>query len=65
MKEDGTQEECGLFGGNRRKYIFSVRKPERKRPLVKPKLRRNFNVKMDSQVGCEGRLRKGTDGGLF
>ena len=43
------------MGGRRGAYIVLVRKPEGKRPLGRPRRRREGNIKMDLQeVGCVG-----------
>ena len=42
-------------GEGRGIYRVLVRKPEGKRPLGRPRRRREYNIKMDFQeVGCEG-----------
>jgi len=57
------------MGGEEMLYRVLVGKPEGKRPLGKPRLRRKDNIKMNVQkVGCGGwtgssRLRIGTGGG--
>jgi len=44
-----------MYGGGRGVYRVLVKKPEGKRPLVRPRRRWKDNVKMDLQeVGCEG-----------
>jgi hypothetical protein len=43
------------MGVSRRAYRVLVEKPERKKPLGRPRLRRGENMKMYFQeVGCEG-----------
>ena len=43
------------MGERRGAYIVLVRKPEGKRPLGRPRRRREGNIKMDLQeVGCVG-----------
>jgi hypothetical protein len=49
---DGT---CSVFGGQKRRYMVLVVKPESKRPLGRPRRRWEANIKMDLQaVGCGG-----------
>jgi len=46
---------CSIFGYSRGLYRGLVGKPERKRPLGKPRRRWEHNIKVDLQeVGCEG-----------
>ena len=48
-------ERIARMGEYRGAYRISVGKPEEKRPLGKPRRRRNDNIMMDLQeVGCEG-----------
>jgi hypothetical protein len=48
-------EHVALMGERRRVYRFWVGKPEGKRPLGRPRCRREDNIKMDLQeVGCGG-----------
>ena len=47
---------CGAYGGGRGVYRDLVGKPEGKRPLGRPRLRWENNIKMDLQEvggGCE------------
>jgi hypothetical protein len=44
---------CSVYGERRVVYRILVGKPEGKRPLGKPRLRREDNIKMDLQeIGC-------------
>jgi hypothetical protein len=44
---------CSVYGERRGIYMFLVGKPERKRPLGKPRRRWGHNIKMYLQeVGC-------------
>jgi len=60
---------CSTFGERRGVNRVLVGKPEGKRPLGRPRRRREDNIKMDHQVvGCEAMtgliwLRIGTGGG--
>ena len=46
---------CSSYGERRVVYRVLVGKPEGKRPLGKPRLRWEDNIKMDIQeVGCRG-----------
>jgi hypothetical protein len=46
---------CSAYGDERVVYRVLVGKPEVKRPLGKPRRRREDNIKMDFQkVGCGG-----------
>jgi len=46
---------CSTYGKRRGVYRVLVGKPVRKRPLGRPRLRWEDNIKMDLQeVGCEG-----------
>ena len=46
---------CSRDGERRGVYRTLVGKPEGKRPLGRPRRRREYNIKMDFQeVGCEG-----------
>jgi hypothetical protein len=60
-----------MYGGKRGAYRVLVGKPEGKRPLGRPRLRREDNIKMDLQeVGRGARtgliwLRIGTGGGIL
>jgi len=48
-------EHVACMGENRVVYRALVGKPEGKRPFVRPRRRREDNIKMDVQeVGCEG-----------
>ena len=40
---------CGTYGDRRGVYRVYVGKPERMRPLGRPRLRREDNIKMDLQ----------------
>ena len=47
---------CGAYGGGRGVHRVLVGKPERKRPLGRPRRRWEDNIKMDLQdvgAGCE------------
>jgi len=47
--------ECSAFGGEERRILGFVGKPEGKRPLGRPRRRWEDNIKMDLQeVGCGG-----------
>ena len=47
--------ECSAFGGEERRILDFVGKPEGKRPLGRPRRRWEDNIKMDLQeVGCGG-----------
>ena len=41
--------ECGAYGGGERGHRVLVGKPERKRPLGRPRRRWEDNIKMDLQ----------------
>jgi hypothetical protein len=46
---------CSVYGEERGVNRVLVEKPEGKRPLGRPKLRWEYNIRMDIQeVGCEG-----------
>jgi len=46
---------CSTYGGSRGVYRVLVGKPEGKRPLGRPRLRWEDNIKLDLQeFGCEG-----------
>ena len=46
---------CRAYEGEESLYIVLVGKPEGKRPLWRPRRRREDNIKMDLQeVGCGG-----------
>jgi len=46
---------CSAYGGEERHIQVLVGKPERKRPLGRPRRRWEDNIKMDLQeVGCGG-----------
>ena len=46
---------CRTYGERREAYRVLVEKPEGRRPLGRPRLRWEDNIKMDLQeVGCEG-----------
>jgi len=46
---------CSVHGDRRGVYRALVRKPERNKPLGKPRTMREYNIKMDlQQVGCGG-----------
>ena len=47
--------ECSTYGGEESLYRVLVGKPEGKRPLGRPRVRWEDNIKMDLQeVGCGG-----------
>ena len=55
---------CSTYGERRGVYRVLVGKPEGKRPLERPRRRREDNIKMDLQeVGCEGMDWIGVAGG--
>jgi hypothetical protein len=47
MKEDEMDGTCGTHGEGRGVYSVLVGRPEGKRPLGRPRRRRENNIKMD------------------
>jgi len=49
-KKNQMGEECSMYG---REEMILVGKPKRKRPLGRPRLRLDDNIKMDlKEMGC-------------
>jgi hypothetical protein len=47
VKEDDMGRACSTYGEKRKLYGILMGKPEGKRPLGRPKRRREENIKMD------------------
>jgi transposase len=55
MKEDEVGGTCGTHGGGERFYRVLVGRTEGKRPLGRPRRRREDNIKMDlREIGIDG-----------
>jgi hypothetical protein len=55
IKKNEMCGACSAYGEGRGVYRILVGKPEGKKPLERPKLRWEDNIKADPQeVGCEG-----------
>jgi hypothetical protein len=55
IKKDEMGVACSTYAESRDVYRDLVRKPEGKRPLGRPSLRREDNINVNLQeVGCEG-----------
>jgi hypothetical protein len=53
--EDGMVTACSTHGKKRNAYRILVEKPERKRPLGRPRRRWEVNIKMDlREIGWGG-----------
>ena len=56
IKKNEMGGACGAYGGGKRHVRVLLGKPEGKRPLGRPRRRREDNIKMDLQeVGCGDR----------